>query len=176
VLAGATELIDAARAILVTFGMSASPFDCWLTARGIKTLALRMERASANAQVIAEFLSSRPEVSALHYPGLRSHPHHERARSLLRRGGGAMIAFELRGGGPAASKFVKGLHRIVLAPSLADVSTTISHPAKTSHRGYSAEERERIGISPGLIRLSIGIEHPDDIRADLVLGLAAALA
>ncbi len=85
-----------------------------------------------------------------------------------------MIAFDLRGGGPAASAFVKGLRRIALAPSLADVSTTISHPAKTSHRGYTAEQREAIGIGPGLIRLSVGIEHVDDVIEDLERGLDSA--
>jgi len=173
VLVGSAAFMDQARNVVVTFGMSAGPFDCWLTVRGIKTLALRMERASANAQVVAEFLAGRREVVAVHYPGLPSHPHHQRARALLRNGIGAMIAFELRGGEPAASAFVRGLHRIALAPSLADVSTTISHPAKTSHRGYSAEQREEIGIGPGLIRLSVGIEHVDDIVEDLAHGLAA---
>ncbi len=176
VLAGTAPFIKEARTTLVAFGATASPFDCWLTVRGIKTLALRMERASANALRAAQFLAGQRGVARVAYPGLASHPQHERACRLLRGGCGAMAAFELKGGEPAASAFVRGLRRIKLAPSLADVSTTISHPAKTSHRGYSAAEREAIGITPGLIRLSVGIEHADDIIADLAGGLAAAEA
>jgi len=174
VLAGSADFVKAARTTLVTFGATASPFDCWLTVRGIKTLALRMERASANAMQVAEFLAAQRGVSRVSYPGMASHPQHERAACLLSGGFGAMAAFELKGGEPAASAFVRGLRRIKLAPSLADVSTTISHPARTSHRGYSAAEREAIGITPGLIRLSVGIEHAEDIIADLRDGLAAA--
>jgi len=174
VLVGSTEFVRQARAVLVVYGISASPFDCWLTTRGIKTLALRMERAAANAQVVAAYLAARPQVAATHYPGLAGHAQHDRAARLFTGGYGAMVAFELRGGEPAVSRFVRGLHSIRLAPSLADVSTTISHPAKTSHRGYTAEEREQIGIGPGLIRLSVGIEHVDDIIADLGRGFAAS--
>jgi cystathionine beta-lyase/cystathionine gamma-synthase len=173
VLVGNAGFVAQAQQTVTVFGASASPFDCWLTARGIKTLAVRMERASRNAQIVCEFLAKQPQVQAVHYPGLPSHAHHERAKLLLRAGFGAMAAFELHGGGAAASRFVRGLRRIRLAPSLADVSTTISHPAKTSHRGYTPEQREAIGIYPGLIRLSVGIEHPDDIVEDLRRGLEA---
>jgi cystathionine beta-lyase/cystathionine gamma-synthase len=171
VLAADAWFVAQARAALSTFGASASPFDCWLTARGIRTLALRMERASANAQQVAEFLLARPEVLRVEYPGLACHPQHERAKALLSNGYGAMVTFELRGGEEAASRFVRALRRIKFAPSLADASTTLSHPAKTSHRGYSAAQREALGITGGLIRLSVGIEHVDDITDDLDLGL-----
>lgn len=174
VLVGRAEFVQAAQVSVTTFGASASPFDCWLTARGIKTLALRMERASANAAAAAEFLTQQPGVARVEYPGLVEHPQHARAQLLLAHGYGAMVSFELRGGEPAASRFVRALRRIRLAPSLADVSTTISHPAKTSHRGLSAQQREALGITPGLIRLSVGIEHLDDIVADLGRGLRAA--
>jgi len=173
-LVGSEAFIRQARLSVVVFGASASPFDCWLAARGIKTLSLRMERASANALQVARYLCAESAVARVYYPGLANHGHHARAQALLRGGFGAMAAFELAGGEKAASHFVRGLRRIRLAPSLADVSTTISHPAKTSHRGYSAAEREVIGITPGLIRLSVGIEHPDDIIGDLRAGLAAA--
>jgi len=115
-------------------------------------------------------------ICAVHYPGLASHPQHELAQELLTQGYGAMVAFELRGGEVAASAFVRGLRRIRLAPSLADVSTTISHPSKTSHRSMSETARQDAGIRPGLIRLSVGIEHPDDIIADLRAALAATRA
>ncbi len=174
VLVGTTDFVTLARATVVTFGASASPFDCWLTARGIKTLALRMRQSSANALEVSNFLSGRPDVAEVHYPGLPGHLHHERATRLLTNGFSAMAAFELRGGEPAASRFVRALRHIRLAPSLADVSTTISHPAKTSHRGYTAEQREEIGITSGLIRLSVGIEFAGDIIDDLRQALDAA--
>lgn len=177
VIAGSEALIAQARQVMTTFGAPASPFDCWLTVRGIKTLALRMERASANAEQLAAFLAGcERTVAAVHYPGLPSHPQHVRARELLEHGSGAMISFELRGGETAASAFVRGLRNIRLAPSLADVSTTISHPSKTSHRGLGEAARQAAGIRPGLIRLSVGIEHVDDISADLQRGLEASTA
>lgn len=176
VLLGSADLVNRARTTMSTFGAPASPFDCWLTVRGVKTLALRMERASANAQAIAEFLAQRPAtVTAVHYPGLASHPEHRLAGEMLQRGCGAMVAFELAGGEAAASAFVRGLRRIRLAPSLGDVSTTISHPTKTSHRSLGEAARLAAGITPGLIRLSAGIEHVDDIIADLDAALGCIL-
>ena len=175
VLAGSAELMAEARQIMANFGAPASPFDCWLTVRGMKTLALRMERSSANALRVASFLAGcNDTVAAVHYPGLAADAQHGRALALLQRGYGAMVAFELRGGERAASSFVRGLRQIRLAPSLGDVSTTVSHPSKTSHRGMTEEARQAIGIRPGLIRLSAGIEDPDDIIADLRAGLQAA--
>ena len=175
VLVGGADFVRQARQVMTTLGAPASPFDCWLTVRGIKTLALRMERAAANAKIVATYLAGcEDRVVAVHYPGLSSHPQHQRARDLLCNGFGAMVAFELRGGEAAATAFVRGLRRIRLAPSLADVSTTISHPSKTSHRGMSEQARQAAGIRPGLIRLSVGIEHPDDIITDLRTALAAS--
>jgi cystathionine beta-lyase/cystathionine gamma-synthase len=174
-VAGDRLAIDGVRARMAIFGASASPFDSWLTLRGIRTLALRMERASANALAIAEFLRQDAEgVERVYYPGLASHLDHVVAGRILERGFGAMVSFDLRGGELAASRFVRGLRRIRLAPSLGDVATTISHPAKTSHRSLSEEARRAAGIGGGLIRLSAGIEHINDIVADLRLGLAAA--
>jgi cystathionine beta-lyase/cystathionine gamma-synthase len=173
VITGDRARIEAARASMAIFGAPASPFDSWLTLRGIKTLALRMERASANALQIAERVATEQAVAAVHYPGLRSHPDHDIAIGTLERGFGAMVSFDLRGGEAAASAFVRGLRRIRLAPSLGDVATTISHPAKTSHRSMGEEARRAAGIGPGLIRLSVGIEYSGDILADLSLGLAA---
>jgi cystathionine beta-lyase/cystathionine gamma-synthase len=176
VVAGAGEFVGRASTVMSSYGAPASPFDCWLTVRGIKTLALRMERSSANAAHVASFLETRTDaVAAVHYPGLRSHPEHKLAGRMLERGFGAMVSFDLHGGEAAASGFVRGLRRIRFAPSLGDVSTTISHPAKTSHRSLGEGGRRAAGIGPGLIRLSAGIEHCDDIIADLELGLAAAL-
>jgi cystathionine gamma-synthase len=173
VLVGRADFAERARATMSTFGAPASPFDSWLTVRGSKTLALRMERSSANALAIAEFLTTRTEaVSAVYYPGLPSSPDYVIAGRTLERGFGAMVSFDLRGGAEAASAFVRGLRRIRLATSLGDVSTTISHPAKSSHRSLGEEGRAAAGITEGLIRVSVGIEHVDDIIADLDQALA----
>jgi cystathionine gamma-synthase len=177
VVVGQRDFMERVRSTMSTFGAPASAFDCWLTVRGCKTLALRMERAAANASRIAEFLASAEgEVGAVYYPGLETSPDFVTAARLLERGFGAMVSFELRGGGTAASAFIRGLRRIRLATSLGDVSTTVSHPAKSSHRSLGAEGRAAAGIGEGLIRLSAGIEHIDDIIADLELGLTAARA
>jgi cystathionine beta-lyase/cystathionine gamma-synthase len=175
VLAGDPQRINAARASMAIFGAPASPFDSWLTLRGIRTLALRMERSSANAAAIAKYLANdAPAVACVYYPGLPSHHDHEIAKRMLERGFGAMVAFDLRGGEAAASAFVRGLQRIRLAPSLGDVATTVSHPAKTSHRSLGEQARLDTGIGPGLIRLSVGIENVSDILDDLRRGLQAA--
>jgi len=174
VLVGTEEFVSQARATMSAFGAPASPFDCWLTVRGIKTLALRMERSSANAAAVAAYLTGAgQQIVGVYYPGLPSAPQAALACRLLRNGFGAMVSFELAGGEAAASTFVRALRRIRLVPSLGDVSTTLSHPSKTSHRGLGEATREATGIRPGLLRLSVGIEHLDDLIADLELGLAA---
>lgn len=151
-----------------------SPFEAWLTMQGAKTIALRMERHGANAKVVADWLESRRDVARVHYPGNRSHPQHELARRLFPKGYGGMMAFELAGGLPAADRFMRSLSFIAFAPSLAGVSTTISHPGKTSHRGLSESELASLGITQGTIRLSVGIEDVDDIRRDLERALDQA--
>ncbi len=161
------DWISRCRRFTQNSGGHLSPFEAWLTLRGAKTLALRMQRHAANAQVIAEWLESRPEVGRVHYPGLPSHPHHELAARLFPRGSGGMMSFDLAGGLPAADRFMKSLSFIAFAPSLAGVATTISHPGKTSHRGLTEAELRQLGITQGTIRLSVGIEDVEDIRADL---------
>ncbi len=149
------------------WGSTLDPFAAWLIARGIRTLPLRMERACDNATRAAAFLSDHPKVSAVHYPGLPGHPQHELAKSTLNGGFGAMVSYDLDGGGSAASRFVRALDMIKFAPSLGESRTTVSHPAKTSHRSLSEEERTSSGISDGLIRMSCGLESAEDIIADL---------
>jgi cystathionine beta-lyase/cystathionine gamma-synthase len=174
VLAGSAAVIAGARELMVTLGSPASPFDCWLTARGMKTLALRMAAASANAERVAAFLGGcEGTCTTVRYPGLASHPQHERAQELLERGFGAMLSFELSGGRPAAGRFVRALQQIRLAPSFGDVSTTISSPASVSEKPAAGGARDST-LPPGLLRLSLGAEHPDDIILDLQRGLAAA--
>ena len=174
VLAGPSALIAAARAQAVRIGLNLGPFDAWLALRGVRTLALRMERHSANALALARFLAGRPEVRRVHYPGLPGHPQHGLARKLFTDGFGGMLAFELRGGAAAVERFFAALPLIEFAPSFGDVTTTWSYPARTSHRPLSAEEQAKLGIGPGLVRLSVGIEDVDDLREALETALGAA--
>ena len=149
------------------WGSAPDPFAAWLIARGIRTLPLRVERSCDNAMSAAAFLSDHPKVSVVYYPGLPGHPQHDLARSTLTGGFGGMVSYDLEGGGAAASEFVRALDMIRFAPSLGEARTTISHPTKTSHRSLSEDERARSGISDGLIRMSCGLESPDDIISDL---------
>jgi cystathionine beta-lyase/cystathionine gamma-synthase len=149
------------------WGSTPDPFAAWLIARGIRTLPLRVERACQNAMRVAAFLSDHRKVGAVYYPGLPGHPQHELAKSMLVGGFGGMVSYDLHGGGIAASEFVRTLDMIKFAPSLGEARTTISHPAKTSHRSLSEEERAQSGISDGLIRMSCGFESAEDIIADL---------
>lgn len=147
-------------------GGTLDPFAAWLVLRGIKTLALRMERHNQNAWAIAQAIESHPAVSRVLYPGLPSHPQHELAARQM-TGYGGMLSFELRGGREAGVRFVESTQLAVLAVSLGSVETLVEHPASMSHSLLSDEELCRAGIPPGLIRLSVGIEHPDDLIADL---------
>jgi cystathionine beta-lyase/cystathionine gamma-synthase len=174
VLAGDRGLIAAARAQAVRIGLNLGPFDAWLVLRGVRTLALRMDRHSANALALARFLAERREVRRVEYPGLPSHPQHRLATKLLTNGFGGMLAFELAGGAPAVARFFEALPLIEFAPSFGDVATTWSYPARTSHRPLSAEEQAKLGIDPGLVRLSVGIEDVDDLREALDTALTRA--
>lgn len=141
-----------------TWGWSTSPFDCWLALRGLGTLALRMERASANAAAAARLLAEYDPIETVHFPGLAAHPDHALARQQFGAQYGNMISFNLRGGLAAAERFIAAAARIPFCPSLGDLATTLSHPASTSHRSLSDEARRALGISGGTIRLSVGIE------------------
>lgn len=149
------------------WGSTPDPFAAWLIARGIRTLPLRAQRSCENAMSAAAFLSDHPKVSAVYYPGLPGHPQHEIAKTTLLGGFGGMVSYDLQGGGEAASEFVRALDMIKFAPSLGEARTTISHPAKTSHRSLTEDERAQSGISDGLIRMSCGLESAEDIIADL---------
>src|ERR1700730_11895382 len=166
VIVGKPTWIEAARAFAHTFGPTLGPFDAWLTLRGIRTLAVRMERHTANALRLAQYLERHRAVSRVNYPALESSPFVARARKLLPAGAGALLSFELGGGTAAIEAMIRRLRLVRLMPSLGNVATTISHPASTSHRGLDAAERTRAGISEALVRCSVGIEHPDDLMAD----------
>jgi cystathionine beta-lyase/cystathionine gamma-synthase len=150
-------------------GAVLAPEVAWLALRGLKTLPLRMERHCANAAQVAAWLETHPAIARVHYPGLASHPQHELAQRLLGgHGYGGMVAFELRDATQhAAFRFLDSLHLILSATTLGDVYSLVLYPAMTSHRALPPAERARLGISDGLLRLSIGIEDPADIMADL---------
>ena len=173
VAAGRFEAMASIRQSNRVWGSTLDPFAAWLIVRGIRTLPLRVARTCENAMRVSEFLSGQPAVSAVHYPGLASHPQHELAKSTLESGFGSMVSFELKGGVEAASKFIRSLKMIRFAASLGETCTTVSHPAKTSHRSLTEGEREEVGIYGGLIRMSCGIESAEDIEVDLGQALAS---
>ncbi len=148
------------------YGGCADPFAAWLLLVGVQTLGLRMERINQTALAIARFLVDHPRVERVYYPGLPDHPNHEVARRQM-RGFGGMLAFEVRGGLPAGIAVVERLRVIKQAVSLGGVHSLVTHPASTTHVHVPREERIRAGISDGLIRLSVGIEDPEDLLADL---------
>ena len=149
-----------------------SPFDSFLVSRGIKTLALRMERHERNALAVAEFLSAHTRVAAVYYPGLASHPQHALARKQM-TGFSGMLSFELKGGEAEAKKFLRNLHLFALAESLGGVESLIEHPATMTHASVPAAEREKIGIRDSLVRVSVGIENAEDLIEDLTRALEA---
>ncbi|MEA2635241.1 MAG: cystathionine gamma-synthase [Chloroflexota bacterium] len=163
---GRPSWIDGARAFAHTFGPTLGPFDAWLTLRGIRTLAVRMARHTSNALQLARFLEGHAAVSRVNYPELATSPFCARARTLLPGGAGALLSFELAGGRPALESMLSRLQLVRLMPSLGNVATTLSHPASTSHRGLDPTERAKAGISDGLTRCSVGLEHPDDLLED----------
>jgi cystathionine gamma-synthase len=171
---GSKELIDTARVRLIHLGGTMAAFDAWNALNGIKTLSLRMTAHSDNAISVARFLAQHPKIARVDYPGLEQHPQHELAKRLYPNGMGGMLSFELHGGYAAASRFVKAISaRIPLAPSLADVSSTLSYPSGSSHRALTPEARAKINVTEGLLRLSVGIEALEDIVVDLEFGLNA---
>ncbi len=155
----------------VNLGAAADPFAAWLTLRGLQTLTLRMARHCQNAGHLAQRLAAHPAVTAVHYPGLPSHPDHAVAQRVL-SGFGGMIAFDLAGGREAGLRFVSRLRLAEMAPSLGGASTLVLHPASTSHRQLDAADLRAAGIGEGTIRVSAGLEHPDDLWADFEQALA----
>jgi len=162
---GSKELVGQVRQTLNYYGGSLDPHTGFLLARGIKTLAVRVRAQNGNAMALAGFLAGHPEVAAVNYPGLASHPDHGHAAELL-SGFGGMLSLRLRGGEAAAQALLDAVHLPFVAPSLGGVETLITRPAATSHAGMDPEERERLGITADLIRVSCGIEGTEDLIAD----------
>ena len=163
---GTAPYIEEVRQKMMVWGQAADPFACWLLERGLKTLDVRVKRQNENAMRVARWASERKEVRRVHYPGLESHPDHAVAGQML-DGYGGMLALELSGGGRAADKFIRRLKLFTHAPSLGGVDSLVSEPRYTSHASLSGEERARLGMPDGFLRLSIGIEDADDLIADL---------
>lgn len=156
-----------------TVGTSPSPFDCWLTLRGVKTLAVRMDRHCRNAQAVAEFLERHPRVLRVHYPGLPTHPSHQVAKRQM-RGFGGMLSFEVKGTAQEAKQVAESTRLFLLAESLGGVESLIGYPPAMSHAAMSEEQRLASGIPPNLIRVSIGIENVEDLIEDLSYALESA--
>jgi methionine-gamma-lyase len=166
VAAGPAALIERLAERSLELGATLAPDSAWLVRRGIRTLHLRLERASANAAAVAEFLAAHPRVRRVQYPGLPSHPSHEVARRIL-HGYGGLLTFEVDGGRPAGEAVMDRVELCLRATSLGGVETCISHPASTSHRQLSAEELREAGIAEGDLRLTVGCEDAADLIADL---------
>ncbi len=165
-VAGTAPIIEEVTRLMRTWGPAIDPHAAWLTERGLKTLALRVERCNTNAQAVAEWASGRPEFAAVHYPGLKSHPDHRVANRLL-DGYGGMVGLVLPGGADAAQRFCAHLRVVSHAPSLGGVESLVSEPRLTSHKALTPEERVTQGVPDGFLRLSCGCENAADIIADL---------
>jgi len=166
VVCGSEPFIDEVRRKMTVWGQAPDPFACWLLERGLKTIDVRVKRQNENAMRIAEWCSKRPEIAKVHYPGLPNHPDHQIAKTLF-DGFGGMLAIEVKGGGPAIVKFVKKLQVFTYAASLGGVDSLVIEPRYSSHEHMTPEEREKIGIPDGFLRMSIGIENAEDLIADI---------
>jgi cystathionine beta-lyase/cystathionine gamma-synthase len=170
VVAGRAELIERVRRRLNHLGGSLDPHACFLLHRGLKTLGVRMRHQNASGAQLAAFLEGHPRVTRVHYPGLASHPDHARARELL-AGFGGMLSFEIDGGVPAATHVMHRLQLAAVAPSLGGPETLVTRPAESSHAGMDPQARRDLGIGDALIRVSVGLEAPEDLTADFEAAL-----
>jgi cystathionine beta-lyase/cystathionine gamma-synthase len=172
-VAGSASFVEEVIRLMRLWGQAIDPHAAWLIDRGMRTLALRMERHNSNGMAVAQWAEQHTGVSKVHYPGLPSHPDHAHAKTVL-AGFGGMVGLELKGGAKAAERMLKRLKLVTHAPSLAGVETLVSEPRLTSHKGIGTDGRTKIGIPDGFLRLSCGIEDAADIIADLEQGLKGA--
>lgn len=173
VVVGRKELIHPLYLFIRNTGPSMSPFNAWVLSKSLETLHIRMERHADNALRIARALQGHPAVARVKYPFLPDHPQHDIAMRQMSNGGG-IVTFELKGGLAAGVGFLNGLRMLSMTNNLGDSRSIASHPASTTHSKLSEEERRAVGITPGLIRISVGLEHPDDILADIMQALPAS--
>jgi cystathionine beta-lyase/cystathionine gamma-synthase len=169
-VAGSASFVEEVIRLMRLWGQAIDPHAAWLIDRGMRTLALRMERHNSNGMAVAQWAEQHAGVSKVHYPGLPSHPDHAHAKTAL-AGFGGMVGLELKGGAKAAERMLKRLKLVTHAPSLAGVETLVSEPRLTSHKGIGTDGRTKIGIPDGFLRLSCGIEDAADIIGDLEQGL-----
>jgi cystathionine beta-lyase/cystathionine gamma-synthase len=175
VVAGRRDLIETIHATRTTVGCNMDPHAAWLLLRGIRTLALRVERQNESALRVAQFLKGHPKVRSVSYPFLEGHPQRALAMEQM-RGGGGVLSFEVEGTGEDARRFSETLELFTLAPSLGGVDSLVTIPVITSHAMIRAEEREKIGVTEQMVRLSVGIENVEDLIADLERGLGVVPA
>ncbi len=169
-IAASSSVIEEVNRLMRLWGQAIDPHAAWLVDRGLRTLAVRMERHNANGLAVARWAAGHPSVTKVHYPGLPSHPDHKHAKAVL-DGFGGMVGLELKGGVRSAERMLKRLRLATHAPSLAGVETLVSEPRLTSHKGLSVDARAKMGIPDGFVRLSCGIEDAEDIIADLAQAL-----
>jgi O-succinylhomoserine sulfhydrylase len=167
---GSQALMEGVYTFLRTAGPTLSAFNAWVILKGMETLSLRMEAHSRNALALAQWLEAQPQVARVLYPGLPSHPQHALAMSQQKTGGG-IVAFDLKGGQPAAWKLIDATQMLSITANLGDTKTTITHPSSTTHSRMTAEQRAAAGIGDGLVRIAVGLEALADIQADLERGL-----
>ena len=160
--------------LLRDVGAAVSPFNAWLLAQGLETLSLRIERHIENTKAVAAFLEAHPDVEKVNYAGLASSPWHALAKKYAPKGSGAVLSFELKGGIEAGKKFVESLELFSHVANIGDVRSLVIHPATTTHSQLSPQEQLDAGVTPGLVRLSLGLENIEDIKSDLQAGFVAA--
>ena len=172
--ANLSYILKARVQLLRDLGSAVSPFNAFLIAQGLETLSLRVERHVSNATKVAEWLEAHDDVESVAFAGLPSSPWYDRGRKYGPRGTGAVVAFNIKGGVEAGKRFVDGLELHSHVANIGDVRSLVIHPASTTHSQLTAEQQLGAGVNPGLVRLSVGIEHVDDIIADLEAGFRAA--
>lgn len=170
VVVGSKKLVDQLYLFVRNTGPSLSPFNAWILSKSLETLFIRMEKHAGNALFIAEHLKSHPKIGKVKYPFLTSHPQYAIAKKQMGSGGG-VVTFEIKGGIESGRKFLNSLQMLSVTNNLGDSRTIVSHPASTTHSKLTEAERESVGITPGLIRISVGLEHPDDILTDILQAL-----
>jgi O-succinylhomoserine sulfhydrylase len=170
VIVGKKELIHEIYLFCRSTGPALSPFNAWVLSKSLETLYVRMEKHAANALFIAEQLENHPAIATLRYPFLPSHPQHAIARKQMKNGGG-IVCFDLKGGLESGRAFMNQLKMLSLTANLGDTRSIASHPASTTHSKLTEEERRAVNITPGLIRISVGLEHPEDILQDILQAL-----
>ncbi|MGL6046224.1 MAG: aminotransferase class V-fold PLP-dependent enzyme, partial [Vogesella sp.] len=167
---GSDKLVEQVYLHVRTAGPSLAPFNAWVLLSGLETLHLRMEKHSANALALAQWLQQQPAVEKVFYPGLPDHPQYELAQRQ-QKSGGAVLSFQVKGGREAAWKVVDAIRLISRTANLGDVKTTLTHPASTTHARITPQARAEAGITEGLLRVAVGLEHIEDLKADLLRGL-----